>query len=225
MTSADPITWNAGDFHRWVRPASPACPGCECCSAALCTTAAARELPCSTVGTSADFNLDRCPCAALAAARRLLAHLPDLDPSHPDNAGRWDQATAEQRYSYRNGTVMAAAQRLAVAGVPVGITRDPSDPHPIVLTIELPGAGQVTWHLPDSPDGYRLPPAAPWDGHDTRTKYARLAAWLATKPASTPQRAERCNLASGCGYPTCWTSGGCDHWQGDGLPTTWRDDD
>lgn len=178
MTLADSINWNAGDFHQWVRPVGPECPGCECCSAVLCTTAAARGLPCATVGASADFNLDRCPCAALAAARRLLAHVPALDPSHPDNEGRWDRATTEQRYGYRNGIVVSAAQHLAVAGVPVGVTRDPSDPHPIVLTIELPGVGQVTWHLPDSPDDYHLPPAALWDGHDVCTKYARLAAWL-----------------------------------------------
>lgn len=178
MTYADPTTWNAGDYHRWVRATGPACPGCECCSAALCTTAAARELPCASVGTAADFDLDRCPCAALDAARRLLGQVPALDPSHPDNLGRWDAPAAEERYNLRNGTVMAAAQRLAVAGVPVGITRDPADPHPVVLTIDLPGAGQVTWHLPDSPDDYRLPPAPPWDGHDTPTKYARLATWL-----------------------------------------------
>lgn len=31
----------AGDVHTWVRPESPPCPNCECCTAALCELAAA----------------------------------------------------------------------------------------------------------------------------------------------------------------------------------------
>lgn len=178
MTSADPTTWNAGDYHRWERPQGAACPSCQCCTATLCATAAARELPCVAVGTSAGYDLDRCPCAAIAAAHRQFTAAAASDPSNPANAGRWAGDEAERLYDLRNGFLMGAALSLARAGVPVGITRDDTDPHPVVLTIELPDAGQVTWHLPDSPDGYGLPPAAPWDGHDTATKYERLATWL-----------------------------------------------
>ncbi|MEU8023689.1 hypothetical protein AB0B88_15890 [Micromonospora haikouensis] len=185
MTSADPATWNAGDFHQWTRPPSTPCPGCSCCTATLCATAAARELPCVAVGRSADYDLDRCPCANLAAAHRQLTTAAASDPSNPANAGRWTTDEAEWLYRQRNGFLVGAAHSLARAGVPVGITRDPADPHPVVLTIDLPDAGQVTWHLPDH--DYRLPPAAPWDGHDTTTKYARLTAWLAANtPTTTP---------------------------------------
>lgn len=187
---SDPTTWNAGDFHRWERPPGAPCPDCDCCTANLCTTAAAREAACGMIGTSADYDLSACPCSAIAVARVLLAKVADVDPSHPSRADsmvRWEQDAIEQQYGTRNAYLIGAALSLARAGVPVGITRDDSDPHPVVLTIELPDAGQVTWHLPDSPNGYGLPAGAPWDGHDTATKYERLSTWLtATAPAGAP---------------------------------------
>ena len=46
---------------------------------------------------------------------------------------------------------------------------DPVDPRPIVVYLELP-TGQVSWHLPAHPEQ--------WDGHDTATKYDRIAAYV-----------------------------------------------
>lgn len=51
-----------GDSHMWVRPASPACPDCECCSAALCKLAKEKNSACHWHGRSSDFDLSQCPC-------------------------------------------------------------------------------------------------------------------------------------------------------------------
>ncbi|MFG2046024.1 hypothetical protein ACGFIW_01170 [Micromonospora sp. NPDC048935] len=82
----NPITWNAGDFHHWERPASEPCPNCVCCSAALCKLAIEKDTACHFEGSSADYNLADCPCWRKANAARLLAEhgerLPDsyVDP-------------------------------------------------------------------------------------------------------------------------------------------------
>lgn len=58
----DPTTWNAGDYHSWVRPESPPCPGCDCCAARLCEQAVAKNSACHLVGGASDFDLSQCPC-------------------------------------------------------------------------------------------------------------------------------------------------------------------
>lgn len=70
----DPTTWNAGDSHRWERPASTPCPDCECCSYALCQRAIAKDTACHWEGSSGDFDVSRCPCWLKDSwARRRLA--------------------------------------------------------------------------------------------------------------------------------------------------------
>jgi len=51
-----------GDHHTWVRPESPPCPDCVCCSAALCELAVKKGTACHWEGRSGDFDLSRCPC-------------------------------------------------------------------------------------------------------------------------------------------------------------------
>lgn len=67
---SDPTTWNAGDFHQWVRPVSEPCEHCECCSAALCQRAVERDSACHWEGRSGDFDLARCPCWTLGSPLR-----------------------------------------------------------------------------------------------------------------------------------------------------------
>ena len=58
---------------------------------------------------------------------------------------------------------------------PAGVGYDPADPRPVVVYLELPDTGQVSWHLPAHPH--------PWDGHTTADKYDRVAAYVAAVPA------------------------------------------
>jgi hypothetical protein len=58
------------DFHAWARPVSPACPDCECCSAALCERAIGRDTACHWEGRSPDFDLANCPCWRQGSAAR-----------------------------------------------------------------------------------------------------------------------------------------------------------
>lgn len=81
----DPITWDAGDYHHWERPASPPCPDCVCCSAALCARAIERDTACHLEGSSPDYDLSRCPCWRQANADRLREeHGEELAPSYVD---------------------------------------------------------------------------------------------------------------------------------------------
>lgn len=54
--------------HRWVRPANPDCPNCDCCTAVLCERG--RENVFGCLGRSSDFDPDvrkrvgDCPCSA-----------------------------------------------------------------------------------------------------------------------------------------------------------------
>jgi hypothetical protein len=53
--------------HRWVRPASPPCPHCECCSEDLCELSNERASLCrhiSDKGPDVDPRVATCPCTA-----------------------------------------------------------------------------------------------------------------------------------------------------------------
>jgi hypothetical protein len=89
----DPTTWNAGDFHRWERPASPPCPHCVCCSAALCTLAIAKKSACHHEGSGASaYDLADCPCwrrdseaqRAFAYDESVADRRADLDPNRDE---------------------------------------------------------------------------------------------------------------------------------------------
>ncbi|EOD66875.1 hypothetical protein [Amycolatopsis vancoresmycina] len=55
------------DGHRWVRPESPACPNCKCCSDQLCTTAKQDDSMCFFLvgGRPGVMDVSDCPCAPL----------------------------------------------------------------------------------------------------------------------------------------------------------------
>lgn len=79
-------------------------------------------------------------------------------------------------YAERNRLVAALAHLFANAAWR-GL--DPSAPDFTIVYIDLP-SGQVSWHIPDA-EMVAFPPLplrdpTGWDGHDTDTKYERLAA-------------------------------------------------
>lgn len=77
----DPINWNAGDHHRWVRPAADPCPDCVCCSARLCKRAITRDSACHLEGArGGDYDPSKCPCWQRGSAARVrLGHADRLD--------------------------------------------------------------------------------------------------------------------------------------------------
>ena len=77
--SSDPVNWNAGDFHRWERPAGKPCPHCECCSAALCARAIEKDSACHWEGAGSDFDLSVCPCWRQGSSARATTESPTGD--------------------------------------------------------------------------------------------------------------------------------------------------
>lgn len=97
----------------------------------------------------------------------ILAAIADVDPSPTAAAGR-DTPETVDAYRRRNALILSALALAPAAGITAGLGYDPTDPRPIVAYLQLP-TGQVSWHLPAH--------AEPFDGHDTTTKYARVAAF------------------------------------------------
>jgi hypothetical protein len=113
--------------------------------------------------------------AALAAAEpaevrlaQTLAAIAAVDPSRHGHTGP-DSLEIATRYAQRNALIWVAVGLAHQVGVPAGVGYDPSDAHPVIVYIELPGVGQVSWHLPTHPVG--------WDGHTTGQKYERIEAF------------------------------------------------
>jgi len=80
-------------------------------------------------------------------------------------------------YEVRNALVLHAVAAAAFLGYPAGFRLDPADPTWPVAFIELPDAGQVSWHLPQHP--------VPWDGHDTAEEDRRVRAFAASQEGPT----------------------------------------
>lgn len=85
-------------------------------------------------------------------------------------------------YTERNCCVSLAARMAIALGYRTGIRCDPAEEpgwqH--IIYLDLP-AGQVSWHIPDRelPFFSFLPSyPAPWDGHTTDEKYARVLSAL-----------------------------------------------
>ena len=76
----------------------------------------------------------------------------------------------EKDYDKRNNAVYAAVAEARAAGYPAGFRIDPAEPDWPVAYIELPLAGQVSWHLPAHGVAY--------DGHTTPQKNARVRRYL-----------------------------------------------
>lgn len=90
-------------------------------------------------------------------------HLAEIE--HADLAGDYDR---------RNRFVYELLASAALAGWPCGVRLDPSEPEWPVIYVDLPGAGQVSWHVPQYPES--------WDGHSTQDKYDRAARFRAALP-------------------------------------------
>jgi len=113
-----------------------------------------------------DIGPDAIRDSALIDLRAYLTAIARLDPS---NTG--SDAHDEQRYATRNVLVVQALAAAMAAGLPAGINmhawqRFQSSPQ---VFIELPGYGQLSWHLP----WY----CEPYDGHTTAEKYDRIRRW------------------------------------------------
>lgn len=85
-------------------------------------------------------------------------------------------------YTERARVAISLARQCRSLGYSIGFARDAAEPEWPVLFIELPGFGQVSWHL--SPLSRRdlagdIPDDSTWvfDGHTTEEKYRRLDAW------------------------------------------------
>jgi len=94
-----------------------------------------------------------------------------LDPSAPGST----VAPTDDNYRIRNALVLQCLVYALQIGIPAGIELDPAEPGWPVALIDLPGAGQVSWHLP----GY----TGSYDGHTTEQKYERIERFRAGPPA------------------------------------------
>lgn len=94
------------------------------------------------------------------------------------------QSVPDEAYFDRNQAVLALARFALDSGHTVGLGIDPGEPEWPVLYIDLPGAGQVSWHLPAAEVDIDAWPRYPggWDGHDVAEKRLRLARFIA-RPA------------------------------------------
>jgi len=108
--------------------------------------------------------------AAMMAIRSVMERIVECDQEmeHTPDAG---PSEAGRRRTWWLGWAVRLAR---AAGISVWRAEDPAVPeYPDVVLFDLPGAGQVSWHvardaIPGLPDG----PA--WDGHDRDTKIDRV---------------------------------------------------
>lgn len=111
---------------------------------------------------------------SISSLSRALTEIAAVDPSAHGHTGP-DTPEVIAAYARRNTLVWQALAEAVDAGLPAGVDRDPGDPHPVVVYIDLPGCGQVSWHLPDDGRDHDQPAYAdPWDGHSTHEKYLRI---------------------------------------------------
>lgn len=76
----------------------------------------------------------------------------------------------DQKYDIRYGLVLEAVALANIVGFKAGFRIDPDTPDWPVACIDLPGYGQISWHMP----AYDKP----WDGHSTEEKIKRIAGFV-----------------------------------------------
>jgi hypothetical protein len=76
----------------------------------------------------------------------------------------------DEKYVVRYTLVLAAVEYANRLGYSAGFRIDPTEPEWPCAFIELPGAGQVSWHIPQHVNA--------WDGHDTEVKYERVKQFI-----------------------------------------------
>src|SRR5690606_7134294 len=90
-------------------------------------------------------------------------------------------------YTERSRVVAGLARAVIAAGGLAGLATDPAEPDWPVVLIDLPGYGQVSWHVPkqEAETLFAFLGAYPgtYDGHSTEERYERLAAFARQAPA------------------------------------------
>jgi hypothetical protein len=87
--------------------------------------------------------------------------------------------TLEEAYFDRNQAVQAFARLALAQDWSVGLLPNPAEPDWPILYVDIPGKGQVSWHLPRAEiigDWPAYP--ALWDGTGLEVKRQRLATFL-----------------------------------------------
>lgn len=97
----------------------------------------------------------------------VLGRIEATDPSASGEPVDGDDPEVQERYTQRHRLVMMAAGLAAQLNYPTGFSFDPKWPAFPLLFIELPGVGQVSWHLKSH--------AFEWDEHTNGEKYARIS--------------------------------------------------
>lgn len=106
----------------------------------------------------------------------LLREIEAHDPSIMGTlAGNASVPSVETTYAYRNNLILQVLGIATATGWKCGIApdlvSDDSENFWVLVYIELPGVGQVSWHLKEY-DGA-------WDGHSTVEKYTRCHQFIA----------------------------------------------
>lgn len=104
-----------------------------------------------------------------ATARRLAELLSIIDTIDPSR----DEGQPTDNYHTRNKLVWRAVGLASWLGIPTGVGIDPNADtgRRTVAYIHLPGAGQVSWHMPEYEH--------PFDGHAGPEKTRRIARFAA----------------------------------------------
>ena len=89
-------------------------------------------------------------------------------------------STLDDAYYDRNLLALAFARLAQEKGWTVGLRTDPQEPGWPVLYVDIPGQGQVSWHLPAAEVDQAGWPCYPgtWDGHDLAQKRHRLTQFV-----------------------------------------------
>ena len=88
-------------------------------------------------------------------------------------------STLEEAYFDRTQAVQAFARLALAQGWRVGLLNVAAEPEWPILYVDIPGQGQVSWHLPRN-EVLGDWPAYPgtWDGSDLQTKRLRMSKFL-----------------------------------------------
>jgi len=97
--------------------------------------------------------------------------------------GIYESDSKEEAYLDRNLAVQLAARLAGMIPYPkvrAGIRENPKDPEWPILYIELPGVGQVSWHLPKSEviNNFVDLKGQVFDGHTIEIKRKRVMAFI-----------------------------------------------
>lgn len=88
-------------------------------------------------------------------------------------------STLDEAYFDRNQAVQAFARLALAQGWRAGLRTDPAEPDWPILYVDIPGQGQVSWHLPKAEVTGDWPAyPAEWDETGLAVKRQRLSGFL-----------------------------------------------